>query len=91
MTTFMDAFHAERNYAAAKAKTRPPRTSLVIRAGRAAAKLLPRWQTIRTLTLSVAGFGLITAAAWTLHLAAGLAVGGISLLILESLTGSERR
>ncbi len=85
----MDAFTAER--ATAAAKPRRPRVPLTVRAARAAARLLPRWAAIRTLVLSVAGLGLLTAAAWTLHLAAGLAVAGVSLLILEALSGGDRR
>lgn len=32
--------------------------------------------------LNVAGLGLVSAAAWSLHLAAGLAVAGVSCLLL---------
>jgi hypothetical protein len=81
------AFRAER-------ATNPPktaRTPLLVRLGQAAARILPSWATIRTAVLSIAGFGLVTAAAWQLHTAAGLAVGGVSLLILEALSGGERR
>lgn len=89
VTTFSEAFTTTR--AEAAAKPRPPRVPLTIRAARFAARRLPRWRTIRTAVLSVAGFGMLTAAAWTLHLAAGLAAGGVSLLILEALSGGERR
>lgn len=85
--TFRAAFRVER----AAAAPRPPRIPLAIRAGRTLARVLPRWSAIRTATLSTAGFGLLTGAAWTLHTAAGLAVGGASLLILEALSGGERR
>lgn len=85
--TFRQAFRSERQIAA----PRPPRTSLTVRAARRLARVLPRWSTIRTATLSVGGFGLITAAAWHLHTVAGLAVAGVSLLILEALSGGERR
>lgn len=86
---FMDAFRVERR--ARTAAVRPPRIPYTVRAARWLARRLPSWAALRTLLLSVAGFGMLTAAAWTLHLAAGLAVGGISLLILESLSGGERR
>ncbi|MFI6388621.1 hypothetical protein [Nonomuraea sp. NPDC050540] len=76
MTAFMDAFHAERQ-AAARAPL-APRIPHTVRAARWLARRLPRWPAIRTLMLSLAGFGLLTAAAWTLHIAAGLAVGGSS-------------
>ncbi len=36
----------------------------------------------RVALLNVAGLGLVSAAAWTLHLAAGLAVAGLSCLLL---------
>jgi len=41
----------------------------------------------RTAALTVSGAGLLTAAGWTVHAAAGLAVAGLSCLILEWLTG----
>jgi len=83
------AFRAGR---AAKAVTpRPPRTPLTVRAARWLARRLPAWHAVRTLLLSVAGFGMLTAAAWMLHVAAGLAAGGVSLLVLEALSGSDRR
>lgn len=89
MTTFIEAFHTER--AAAARTPRAPRIPLTVRAARWLARRLPTWAALRTLLLSLAGFGMLTAAAWTLHVAAGLAVGGVSLLILESLSGSDRR
>ncbi|WP_084965267.1 hypothetical protein [Thermoactinospora rubra] len=88
MTAVFDAFRAER---ATTSRPRPPRTPYTVRAARWLARRLPRWHTIRTLTLSTAGFGLLTAAAWTLHIAAGLAAAGISLLVLEALSGGDRR
>lgn len=81
------AFRTER----AAATPRPPRAPFTVRAARWTARHLPRWQTIRTATLSGGGFGLLTAAAWHLHTAAGLTAAGVSLLILEALTGGERR
>ena len=87
MTTFTEAFRTER----AARTTRAPRIPLTVRTARWLARRLPAWAALRTALLSIAGFGLLTAAAWTLHLAAGLAVGGISLLILEALSGSDRR
>jgi hypothetical protein len=53
--------------------------------------LAAAWHTARTPALSIAGFGCITAAAWTLHTAAGLLMAGVSLLILEALGGEESR
>lgn len=86
--TFTTAFKDER----AITHRRTPRIPLLVRAGRLAGRLLPSLLALRTLLLSVCGFALITAAFWTLNLAAGLAAAGISLLVLEYLTasGSER-
>jgi hypothetical protein len=89
VTTFTEAFRTERANTARAPRT--PRIPLTVRAARWLARRLPAWAALRTLLLSVAGFGMLTAAAWTLHMAAGLAVGGISLLILEALSGGERR
>lgn len=88
MTTFTEAFRAERSAARAP---RAPRIPYTVRAARWLARHLPAWHTLRTLLLSVAGFACLTAAAWTIHLAAGLAAAGVSLLILEALSGSDRR
>jgi hypothetical protein len=84
----MDAFAAERRTPRAP---RAPRIPYTVRVARWLARRLPAWHALRTLLLSVAGFGCITAAAWTLHVAAGLAVAGVSLLVLEALSGGERR
>lgn len=75
-------------YAAGRA-ARPTttRTPLTIRAGRAAARLLPRWATIRTALLTTSGLGAIDAGLWHIHLVAGLIGIGVSLLILEALGG----
>jgi hypothetical protein len=89
VTTFSEAFRSER--ATAARAPRAPRIPYTVRAARWLARRLPAWHALRTLLLSVAGFGLLTAAAWTLHVAAGLAVAGVSLLVLEALSGGERR
>ncbi len=47
---------------------------------------------VRTTIFTVGGFGALTAASWTwLGLPGGLAAGGLSLLIIEVLSGGERR
>jgi hypothetical protein len=80
-------------YAAERSARRPrrTRTPLLVHAGRLAARVLPRWATIRTLLLSLAGFGCLTAAAWSVATWAGLAVAGVSLLLIEYLTSSSDR
>lgn len=87
LESFTGAYRAER----ATARPRKHRTPLLTRAGRQAARILPGLIALRTLLLSVCGFGLITAAFWTLNLAAGLAASGISFLVLEYLTASGDR
>ncbi len=65
------------------------RTPLTVRAGRTLARVLPRWETIRTAVLTTAGLGLLDAAAWHWTTWAGLAATGVSLLVLEALGGSK--
>jgi hypothetical protein len=70
-------------------RPRTPRTPLLVRAARTAARLLPTWRKVRTTALSLAGFGCLTAAAWTLALPLGLAAAGVSVLLIEYLTGDR--
>lgn len=84
--TFTRAYRAQR----AATKTRQPRVPLLARAGNLAAKALPRWDTIRRAALSLGGLGGLTAAAWTVALPLGLTAAGLSLLVLEWLTGGDR-
>lgn len=44
----------------------------------------------RPALLTMGGLGCLTAAAWTIHTAAGLTAAGVSLLLLEWLTGGDR-
>ena len=85
LQAFTSAYRTER----AARRPRTPRTPLLVRAARAAARLLPRWRQVRTVTLSLAGFGLLSAAAWTVALPLGLAAAGISVLLLEHLTAGD--
>ena len=88
MAGFSDAFNAERAEIAARPKRQ--RTPILVKAGRLAARALPRWETFRRAALSVGGFGLLTAAAWTISLGLGLAAAGVSLLVLEMLLGGDQ-
>lgn len=54
-------------------------------------KLAPLWGQARTAVLTLAGFGGLTAAAWTVALPLGLAAGGVSCLVLEYLTSDTGR
>jgi hypothetical protein len=85
LSTLTSAYRAER----AARPVRTPRTPLLVRVGRLAARVLPRAKQFRTATLSLTGFGLLTAAAWTITLWAGLAAAGISVLLLEYLAGDQ--
>jgi hypothetical protein len=72
------------------AVVRPPRRTPIL------AKLLRlvltvvrgvRWQAARTPILAIGGFGFLSAAAWSLSMPAGLAAVGVSLLVVEFLSG----
>ncbi|MFF4479459.1 hypothetical protein ACFY1A_20905 [Streptomyces sp. NPDC001520] len=54
-------------------------------------KLMPLWGQARTAVLTLAGFGGLTAAAWTVTPGLGLAAGGVSCLVLEYLTSDGGR
>lgn len=86
-STFRQAFRTERQAAAA----RPPRTPLTIRAARRLARVLPRWSAIRSAVMSTAAFAAATHAAFLWHPIAGWIAVCLSLLILEALSGGERR
>lgn len=85
LSVLTTAYRTER----ATQRPRPPRTPLLARAGRTLARTLPTWRTIRTALLSLTGFGLLSAAAWTISLTLGLAAAGLSLLIVEYLTADS--
>jgi hypothetical protein len=54
-------------------------------------KLAPLWGRARTTVLTMAGFGGLTAAAWTVALPLGLAVAGLSCFALEYLADDTGR
>lgn len=85
LNAFTTAYKTER----ASTRSRAPRTPLLVRAARLAARTLPRWKQARTTVLHLAGFGLLTAAAWTVALPLGLLAGGLSLLLLDYLAGER--
>lgn len=92
--TITGAYRAERTSQLATNGHRPrrPRTPLLVHAGRLAARAVHRWHAVRTVVLSVAALCLATAAAWTqFGLSAGLGAAAVSLLVLELLSGEERR
>jgi hypothetical protein len=83
VTTFGEAFVEQR--AADRLRPARQRRPVLARLGRVAA--LAAGKLSRTAVLSVSGFGFLSAGAWTLHVAAGLAAIGMSLLVLEYLSG----
>ncbi|MFE0378347.1 hypothetical protein ACFW1M_22815 [Streptomyces inhibens] len=52
-------------------------------------RLAPLWGRARTTLLTLAGFGGLTAAAWTVALPLGLAAAGLSCFALEYLTADD--
>jgi hypothetical protein len=69
---------------------RPARRPLLVTLALLAARVVAALPRARTALLSVAGFALLSAAAWTVAVPLGLAAAGASLLVLEWLT-EERR
>lgn len=82
------AWRAER--AARQQQDRTPRIPLTVRAARLLARVLPRWAVLRTLVLSLAGFGCLTYAAFQWTPIAGWIAAGVSCLAIEALSGGER-
>lgn len=66
-----------------------PRTPLAARARRVAARALPRLAGLRTAALTTAGFATIDAGVWQINHIAGTIAAGVSLLLLEALSGGE--
>lgn len=81
------------SYTAARIADRPKRTRrplLLIAAqgiGRAAGHVTVSWAALRTLLLTLTALTLIDVAAWQWHTWTGLVVTGLSLLVVEALTG----
>lgn len=85
-TTFTSAYQQAQ---AERTRTRKPRTPLTVTAARFLGRHLPTWSNIRTTVYAIAGFGLIDAAAWQYETWSGLLVTGISVLIVEALSGDK--
>ena len=71
---------------------RRPRTPVLTRLARTGRALAARvnWAAARTPMLALAGFGCLSAAAWAVALPLGLAAVGVSLLLLELLSGDDK-
>jgi hypothetical protein len=86
VSTFTAAFHNER----ATRRPRAPRTPIAVRLGRLAAKTLPRFAALRRTVMITAGFGALSYAAYEVAHPAGIAAAGVSLLLLDWLSGSDQ-
>lgn len=84
-TTFSTAYRAAR----LTAKPRKPRVPLAVRLGRTVARIVPRWAAVRRAVLVTGGFAAISYALYLVALPLGVAAAGISLLLLDWLTGGE--
>lgn len=88
--TAAEAFLDELARLRARGATRE-RTALLVVLARWAARLLVALPRLRTALLAIGGFGLLSAAAWMVAVPLGLATAGVSLLVLEYLSGEDRR
>ena len=79
LTSFTDAYRAER----AIPRARKPRTPVLARLGATLGRRAPRWPAVRTFTLTAGGLGLMDTAAFQFALWAGLLATGLSLLVLD--------
>ena len=70
-------------------RARPPRVPYAVRLGRAAARALPRFAVLRRAAMVTAGFGALDYAAWQVSHVAGCAAIGVSLLLLDALSGGD--
>jgi len=68
-------------------KVRTPRESLVLRLARYAAKRLPSWSDVRTVVLQVTGLGCVDLAAYRWNVTLGILAIGVSLFVIEALSG----
>jgi hypothetical protein len=93
MTTMREAFDQERERLrnAAYPGGMFRRTPVLTLVGRIAARAVVALPRLRTTALSLGGFGCLVAAAWMVAVPAGLAAAGLSLLVLEYLSGEEGR
>lgn len=86
MATITDTWRETRAARAA----RPVRPAVLPALVKLAAKRLPNLRRVRTCLLQVAGFGFIDYAVWGWHHLVGYAAVGLSLLVLEALSGDRR-
>lgn len=79
------AFKAQR----ATRRPRKPRTPIVVSLARLAARVLPRFATVRRVALHIGAFAAIDYGLWGLSHVAGFIAVGVSLLLLDFLAGER--
>ena len=88
MTSIGLTWRQERVARAARRRS-PGRVSLFMALVAWVARALPAWPRVRTAVMQVGGFAAITFGVWTASHVWGYVAAGVSLLILEALSGSS--
>jgi hypothetical protein len=92
-TTFRQSFRSALPVSPNGTGQRPKRTPILVVAGRLAGRLagrtLPRVRAVRSAAMQCTAGGLATWAGWQTDPRLGAAVGAVSLLVLEALSGSD--
>lgn len=70
-------------------RTRPARTPILFVLVRFFASVLPSWAKVRTTVMQVTAFGFLSYSVWGWSHLAGYAAIGVSLFILEALSGES--
>jgi hypothetical protein len=83
MTSMTEAWAGAR----AARRVRPARTPILLVLVRFFASVLPSWPKVRTTVMQVAAFGFLSYAVWGWSHLLGYAAIGVSLFILEALSG----
>lgn len=87
MAVIAEAWNAGR--ASKTTARRERRTALLVRLVTTIAAVLPAWRTLRSAVLQVGGLAVLDVAAWQYRQAAGMVAVGVSLFVLEWLTGER--
>lgn len=77
--------------ARATRRTRPARTPMLVMFVTWLARVLPSWRRARTTVMQLAGFAFLDFAAWQWSMLAGCVAVGVSLFVLEALSGGGDR
>lgn len=87
MTSIGLAWQRERTARAARRRA-PGRVSLLMMLVAWVARVLPAWPRVRTAVMQIGGFAAITFGVWSASHVWGYVAAGVSLLVLEALSGS---